>query len=129
MEMDSEQVAGVLRASGSRMNLAKTKFMTNIPEAESYQMPVDVVDSYIYLGHKITLGIENQTAEVDRPLDPALPGWRDSPNLFSSIDAETKQVIHSNGGCLGFLEPLGKYDFYPNKGMSQPGCILLSLMK
>ncbi|KOB77697.1 Endonuclease-reverse transcriptase [Operophtera brumata] len=34
-------------------------------------MPVDVVDNYIYLGHKITLGIENQTAEVERRISQA----------------------------------------------------------
>ncbi|KAL0103033.1 hypothetical protein PUN28_018379 [Cardiocondyla obscurior] len=38
-------------------------------------------------------------------------------------DAAFVDVIHSCGGVLGFLQPLGKADFYPNAGTAiQPGC-------
>lgn len=38
-------------------------------------------------------------------------------------DAVFVDVIHSCGGVLGFLQPLGKIDFYPNAGTAiQPGC-------
>lgn len=59
-------------------------------------------------------------------LDPALPGF----HMFASektrldpTDATFVDVIHSCGGMLGFLQPLGKVDFYPNAGTAiQPGC-------
>ncbi|XP_014472007.1 PREDICTED: pancreatic triacylglycerol lipase [Dinoponera quadriceps] len=59
-------------------------------------------------------------------LDPALPGF----HMFASektrldpTDALFVDVIHSCGGMLGFLQPLGKVDFYPNAGTAiQPGC-------
>ncbi|KMQ95967.1 pancreatic triacylglycerol lipase [Lasius niger] len=42
---------------------------------------------------------------------------------LDSTDAEFVDVIHSCGGVLGFLQPLGKTDFYPNAGTAvQPGC-------
>jgi pancreatic triacylglycerol lipase len=30
--------------------------------------------------------------------------------------------MHTNGWTLGFGEPLGQADFFPNYGRSQPGC-------
>ncbi|XP_043498851.1 pancreatic triacylglycerol lipase-like [Polistes fuscatus] len=58
--------------------------------------------------------------------DPALPGF----HLFASdktrldlTDATFVDVIHSCGGILGYLQPVGKVDFYPNAGTAvQPGC-------
>lgn len=32
------------------------------------------------------------------------------------------EIIHSNGGLLGFGAPLGQADFFPNFGRWQPGC-------
>jgi pancreatic triacylglycerol lipase len=32
------------------------------------------------------------------------------------------EIIHTNGGTLGFGKPLGQADFYPNYGRWQPGC-------
>ncbi|XP_028176686.1 pancreatic lipase-related protein 3-like isoform X1 [Ostrinia furnacalis] len=59
-------------------------------------------------------------------LDPAGP-------CFSNIslegrldpgDADYVDVIHTNAGMLGLLEPVGRKDFYPAGGMTQPGCFL-----
>lgn len=59
-------------------------------------------------------------------LDPALPGFEITagPELrLDPTDAEFVDVIHTCGGVLGFYEPLGHVDFYPNGGVpSQPGC-------
>lgn len=42
---------------------------------------------------------------------------------LTSTDAEFVDVIHTDGGVLGFPFPLGHADFYPNGGTSrQPGC-------
>lgn len=56
------------RKIGLHMNLNKTKIMSNIPQ---YNITIDNttienVDHYIYLGHKIKLGKENQNAEIKR---------------------------------------------------------------
>lgn len=59
-------------------------------------------------------------------LDPALPLYSpasDSERLSSS-DAAFVDVIHTDGGILGYPWPLGHADFFPNGGIPlQPGCI------
>lgn len=59
-------------------------------------------------------------------LDPALPGFHvlsSEKTRLDPTDALFVDVIHSCGGVLGFLQPLGKADFYPNAGTAiQPGC-------
>lgn len=47
-------------------------------------------------------------SDIDGRLDPS--------------DAKHVHVIHTNGGLLGFLKPIGHADFYPNGGMNQKGC-------
>lgn len=32
------------------------------------------------------------------------------------------EIIHTNGGKLGLVDPIGDSDFYPNYGKVQPGC-------
>ncbi|XP_077301670.1 pancreatic lipase-related protein 2-like [Arctopsyche grandis] len=57
-------------------------------------------------------------------LDPAGPKWNSNPNKLVASDAVYVEVIHTDIGCLGlgFKEPIGNADFYPNKGYRQPGC-------
>ncbi|XP_051156085.1 inactive pancreatic lipase-related protein 1-like isoform X2 [Leptopilina boulardi] len=59
-------------------------------------------------------------------LDPALPGFHifaTEKERLDPSDANFVDVIHSCGGVLGFLQPLGHIDFYPNAGTAvQPGC-------
>jgi len=62
-------------------------------------------------------------------LDPALPGFGTigDDSRIDSTDATFVDVIHTASGTifegeLGFLEPRGHADFYPNKGRNQPGC-------
>ncbi|KAJ6642191.1 Phospholipase A1 [Pseudolycoriella hygida] len=62
-------------------------------------------------------------------LDPAGPDFY-LVNLFTSrltaADAEFVDVIHTDGGVLGYPVNTGTVDFYPNGGRrSQPGCIFL----
>uniref|UniRef100_A0A6M2DX94 Putative pancreatic lipase-like enzyme n=1 Tax=Xenopsylla cheopis TaxID=163159 RepID=A0A6M2DX94_XENCH len=59
-------------------------------------------------------------------LDPALPLFSVNQPLerISTDSAHYVEIIHTNGGNLAFLSPLGHADFYPNGGFSQPGCIL-----
>ncbi|KAG7302274.1 hypothetical protein JYU34_013768 [Plutella xylostella] len=59
-------------------------------------------------------------------LDPALPCFPpDNPGgRLDATDADYVDVIHTNGGILGMKESVGHKDFYPNGGLSQPGCYL-----
>nr|CAD7448806.1 unnamed protein product [Timema bartmani] len=44
---------------------------------------------------------------------------------LNSDDASFVEVIHTCSGLLGWVEPLGHADFYPNGGSPpQPGCVL-----
>lgn len=57
-------------------------------------------------------------------LDPAGPlfNFSDPNNRVDAGDGVYVEVIHTNYGQLGFREPVGQADFYPNFGQSQPGC-------
>lgn len=57
-------------------------------------------------------------------LDPALPFFRydDIDGRLADTDATYVEVIHTCGGKLGYLKPIGMASFYPNRGKSQPGC-------
>ncbi|CAO1342007.1 unnamed protein product [Diamesa hyperborea] len=57
-------------------------------------------------------------------LDPADPLFSlNAPDTrVAPTDAAYVEVIHTNGGTLGFGEPIGQADFYPNYGTGQPGC-------
>lgn len=44
--------------------------MTNL-NTENYLLPVEHISSYIYLGHKIVLGRDNQMIELERRITQA----------------------------------------------------------
>jgi pimeloyl-ACP methyl ester carboxylesterase len=84
------------------------------------------------IGHSLgghTAGITGKRVTRGRlhtvvALDPALPLFSmNAPNeRVAPTDAEYVEVIHTNAGLLGFDQPIGIADFYPNWGRSQPGC-------
>jgi len=47
------------------MNIDKTNLLTPYPDDGEGQQ-IEKVNEYIYLGHTITLGKENQTAKITR---------------------------------------------------------------
>jgi pancreatic triacylglycerol lipase len=57
-------------------------------------------------------------------LDPAFPlfSYNSPDKRLASTDGFYVESIHTNGGKLGFLKPIGKASFYPNGGEYQPGC-------
>ncbi|KAM8898880.1 lipase member H [Spinachia spinachia] len=57
-------------------------------------------------------------------LDPAGPQFTGSPpeDRLDPTDAQFVDVLHTDMDGLGFREPLGHIDFYPNGGADQPGC-------
>ncbi|CAG9861220.1 unnamed protein product [Phyllotreta striolata] len=68
----------------------------------------------------------NLNGEVEEiiALDPAGPLFAagESTNRLSKSSAKFVHVIHTNGGGLGNLEPLGHADYYVNGGRTQPAC-------
>jgi len=57
------------RKIGLKMNMSKTKVMTNIDGASPIKIEdgeIEIVDSYKYLGHDMKLGLDNQTTEIKR---------------------------------------------------------------
>jgi len=59
-------------------------------------------------------------------LDTAGPllDYNSPSKRLASTDAYYVESIHTNGGTLGFLRPIGKASFYMNGGEWQPGCPL-----
>ncbi|TGZ51575.1 hypothetical protein DBV15_11012 [Temnothorax longispinosus] len=85
----------------------------------------------VLVGHSLgshIVGIAARNADSDISyvvgLDPALPGFsRAGPGSRISVgDAKYVEIIHTNGGRLGFLTAIGDVDYYPNGGKRQPGC-------
>ncbi|XP_073985644.1 pancreatic lipase-related protein 2 isoform X2 [Rhodnius prolixus] len=65
-------------------------------------------------------------------LDPAYPLYHGAGprGRLDKRDAKFVDVIHTDGGELGFATPLGHADFYPNGGKPhQPGCKLDYLLR
>ncbi|KAM9583163.1 lipase member H [Trichechus inunguis] len=57
-------------------------------------------------------------------LDPAGPLYNGKPpqDRLDPSDAHFVDIIHSDTDVLGYRDPLGNIDFYPNGGSDQPGC-------
>ncbi|KAF9406587.1 hypothetical protein HW555_013091 [Spodoptera exigua] len=55
-------------------------------------------------------------------LDPALPGWITHAQAFRSTDGIYTEVMHTDAGLYGIVNPAGDVDFYPNGGSGMPGC-------
>lgn len=57
-------------------------------------------------------------------LDPALPLFSSDPvGRLDPTDAAFVDIIHTCAGYLGYSQPCGHVDFYPNGGTyRQPGC-------
>ncbi|KAG6441562.1 hypothetical protein O3G_MSEX001873 [Manduca sexta] len=69
--------------------------------------------------------IEGKIARITA-LDPAGPLWNVNPARLSTDDAVYVEAIHTDGGIdgLGIGFAIADVDFFPNGGMSQPGCLL-----
>ncbi|XP_064073084.1 uncharacterized protein LOC113398727 [Vanessa tameamea] len=58
-------------------------------------------------------------------LDPAGPLWNLNSNRLRSSDGIYVEAIHTDGGVLGqgIGSAIADADFFPNGGISQPGCL------
>ena len=66
-------------------------------------------------------------------LDPAGPEFTNTPTFvrLDPTDAVFVDTMHTNGDPLyklgaGTAQPMGHLDFYPNGGLDQPGCGIVS---
>lgn len=61
-------------------------------------------------------------------MDPAGPLYMGAPpsKRLDESDARFVQIIHTNGGILGYYDSCGDVDFYVNCGMHQSGCSALN---
>ncbi|XP_018568073.1 pancreatic triacylglycerol lipase [Anoplophora glabripennis] len=89
------------------------------------------LDRVAFVGHSLGAHVSGNAGaslngQVDHivGLDPALPLFsiNNINNRLDPSDARFVQVIHTNGGLLGFRDSIGDSDFFPNGGSSQPGC-------
>lgn len=63
-------------------------------------------------------------------LDPAKPffDFKDVEGRLDETDALYVEVMHTCAGTLGFSQPIGIANFYPNGGSSQPGNVESELL-
>ncbi|XP_050523268.1 lipase member H-B-like isoform X2 [Daktulosphaira vitifoliae] len=75
------------------------------------------------VGHVAKLHGQITGRLVDRvtALDPAGPLFYSSSRVHIGV-ARFVDVVHTNIGVLGYVEPLGNVDFYFNSGLTQIGC-------
>lgn len=62
-------------------------------------------------------------------LDPAGVFFSDTKKMLNSTDAEYVETIQTNGNGYGYYNPLGSAVFYPNGGVTQPGCNVWTLAR
>ncbi|KAJ8704818.1 hypothetical protein PYW08_012138 [Mythimna loreyi] len=55
-------------------------------------------------------------------LDASFSGWSNNDDKFQPSDGAYTEAIHTNSGILGYISTLAQADFYPNGGVSMPGC-------
>lgn len=92
------------------------------------------LDTLIVIGHSLGAHVAGYAGKYIKTgqiytiigLDPALPlfSYNKPDQRLSSTDAYYVESIHTNGGELGFLKPIGNSSFYVNGGKYQPGCSL-----
>lgn len=57
-------------------------------------------------------------------MDPAGPNFGGNSDALKANDGQYVEAIHTDGGTLGIFDPIGRTNFYPNGGRSQPGCMI-----
>lgn len=77
----------VCAQAGLRINISKTKFMTNMVPSENIVVDdceVKLVDKYTYLGHEIRISRDNQTCEMKRRIVLSWAAYGKLRNIFRS---------------------------------------------
>lgn len=76
-----------------------------------------------FIGKNLNMNLNSKLGSIVA-LDAALPLFSiDNPAGRTHVsDALFVESHHTNAGLLGFDEPIGHSNFYPNWGRTQPGC-------
>lgn len=99
-EADLQQMISELNSeslvAGLKMNIKKTKIMACEPTNITINNdPVEQITEYIYLGHTITLGKQNQTAEITRRIRQGWIAYGKLAQVFKSdISINLKKEVY-----------------------------------
>ncbi|CAD7079339.1 unnamed protein product [Hermetia illucens] len=118
-----------IKAAGNTMTAGKKLAAFIDFVVESGKLNTD--DTYL-IGHSLgahVVGIGGKNVSKGKintifGLDAALPLFfiSEPSKRLAKGDALYVESIHTDGGILGFEEPIGNASFYPNYGNDQPGC-------
>ncbi|KAL2730514.1 phospholipase A1 VesT102-like [Vespula maculifrons] len=102
--------------------------MLNFLEKEGMDLSTTTMVGHSLGAHVVGLAARYAKGTVNYVigLDPALPGFNGAKigSRISQGDANYVEIIHTNGGILGYSNSIGDVDFYPNGGIRQAGCII-----
>lgn len=118
--------ASMVGAVGSHIS----KFINFLCQSKYRESPLDFLARTSLIGHSLgahVAGFTGKNLDCGRlntiiGLDPAGPYFNEVAPEFrlTNTDADYVEVIHTNGGSMGIMKPIGDADFYVNGGMSQP---------
>ena len=119
-------ISGYSRAASNTMivghalgNLAES--ITSFSEAQNVKI--------FCVGHSLgshVCGFTGKTKKLDGiiAIDPAGPNFEhhNTENRLDKNDAKFVEVLHTDAGELGIVQPIGHVDIYLNGGKTQPDC-------
>lgn len=86
---------------GLKMNLSKTKIMSNNEcNITIDNVTIENVDHYIYLGHKIKLGKENQNVEIKRRIQLAWVAFGNMNYIFKDKEVPINLKKKAYDSCI-----------------------------
>ncbi|KAI5639767.1 lipase domain-containing protein [Phthorimaea operculella] len=102
---------------------AVARFITWLNQASGATLAQYHIVGHGFGGHQAGIVGRNLGGNVAyiTGLNPALVGWVNNINRFLPNDGIYTEVIHTNY-LIGYIEALAQVDFYPNGGISMPGC-------
>lgn len=97
-----QELKNAIQVVGLRINLEKTKMMTNLVPNKLLSVDnnqIEMVHSYIYLGHEVRIGRDNQTAELLRRTTLGWAAYGKLRDVFKS-DIPTKLKRKAFNMCV-----------------------------
>lgn len=92
---------------GLKINLAKTKLMTNLVQSQkvpNVDWEIELVNKYVYLGHEIKISRYNQTCEIKRRISLGWAAYGRLGDIFKSeLPISLKQETFDTCVCFGVL--------------------------
>ncbi|KAJ2947739.1 hypothetical protein O0L34_g9514 [Tuta absoluta] len=110
-------------ANTIKSGAAVAQFITWLNQASGANLGQYHIVGHGFGGHQAGIVGRNLGGNVAyiTGLNPALIGWVTNFDRFHPNDGIYTEVIHTNF-ITGYIAALGQVDFYPNAGISMPGC-------